>query len=119
MIPSETPPHVPKQTTEQKEIGRLTRFDRCVRTQPMSQDLDFSDRRNCVSFNLRRVARVVTHLFDAEMRRHGIRSTQGSILFALHATGKSNMAELSEILGVERTTLLRNLPSFNRDDLVT
>ena len=85
----------------------------------MSEDLDFSDRSNCVCFNLRRVARVVTHLFDAEMRRHGIRSTQGSVLFALHATGPSNMAELSEVLGMERTTLLRNLQPLQRDGLVT
>src|ERR1043165_5259365 len=85
----------------------------------MSEDLDFSDRRNCVCFNLRRAARVVTHLFDAEMRRHGIRSTQGSVLFALHATGPSNMAELSEVLGMERTTLLRNLQPLKRDGFVT
>src|ERR1041384_962780 len=85
----------------------------------MAEDLDFSDRRNCVCFNLRRVARVVTHFFDAEMRRHGIRSTQGSVLFALHATGRSNMAELSEVLGMERTTLLRNLRPLQRDGLVT
>jgi len=85
----------------------------------MSKDLDFSSRKNCVCFNLRRVARVVTHLFDAEMRRHGIRSTQGSVLFALHALGRSNMAELSEVLGMERTTLLRNLRPLQRDGLVT
>ena len=84
----------------------------------MSEDLDFSSRRNCVCFNLRRVARVVTHLFDAEMRQQGIRSTQGSVLFALHATGPSNMAELSEVLGMERTTLLRNLRPLQRDGLV-
>src|SRR4051812_16545108 len=85
----------------------------------MSKELDFSARQNCVCFNLRRVARVVTQFFDAEMRRHGIRSTQGSILAALHATGPSNMAELSEILGMERTTLLRNLRPLQRDGLVT
>src|SRR5688572_15953746 len=85
----------------------------------MSKELDFSVRVNCVCFNLRRVARVVTQFFDAEMRRHGIRSTQGSALAALHTTGSSNMAELSEILGMERTTLLRNLRPLQRDGLVT
>ncbi len=85
----------------------------------MSKELDFSGRQNCVGFNLRRVTRVVTQFFDAEMRRHGIRSTQGSVLFALHATGPSNMAELSEVLGMERTTLLRNLQPLQRDGLVT
>lgn len=84
----------------------------------MSDKLDFSAYRNCVCFNLRRATRVVTQFFDAEMRRHGIRSTQGSILAALHSTGTSNMAELGEILGMERTTLLRNLRPLQRDGLV-
>ncbi len=85
----------------------------------MSEELDFSVRKNCICFNLRRVTRVVTQFFDAEMRRHGIRSTQGSVLAALHTTGPSNMAELSEILGMERTTLLRNLRPLQRDGFVT
>jgi len=84
----------------------------------MPEELDFSVRQNCVCFNLRRVARVVTQFFDAEMRRHGIRSTQGTLLSALHSTGTSTMAELSEILGMERTTLLRNLRPLQRDGLV-
>ncbi len=84
----------------------------------MVQERDFSVRANCVGFNLRRVARVVTNFFDAEMRRHGIRSTQGSILAALLSIGSTNMAELSEFLGMERTTLLRNLRPLQRDGLV-
>jgi DNA-binding MarR family transcriptional regulator len=85
----------------------------------MSKELDLSNRQNCVCFNLRRVARVVTQYCDAEMRRHGIRSTQGTILSALHTIGPSSMAELSEVLGMERTTLLRNLRPLQRDELVS
>lgn len=85
----------------------------------MSKKLDFSARQNCVCFNLRRVARVVTQFFDAEIRRHGIRSTQGALLSALHATGPSTMADMSEILALERTTLLRNLRPLKRDGLVS
>ncbi|MBI2510974.1 MAG: winged helix-turn-helix transcriptional regulator [Opitutae bacterium] len=84
----------------------------------MPKELDFSVRQNCVCFNLRRVARVVTQFFDAEMRRKGIRSTQGTLLYALHSTGPATMADLSEILGMERTTLLRNLRPLQRDGLV-
>ena len=85
----------------------------------MSKELNFSARQNCVCFNLRRVARVVTQFFDAEMWRHGIRSTQGTLLSALHITGTSTMADLSEFLGMERTTLLRNLRPLQRDGLVS
>ena len=84
----------------------------------MSKKMDFSARRNCVCFNLRRVTRIVTQFFDAEMRRQGIRSTQGTLLAALHSIGTSTMAELSDVLGMERTTLLRNLRPLQRDGLV-
>lgn len=85
----------------------------------MSQELDFSVRQNCVCFNLRRVARVVTQFFDVEMRRQGIRSTQGTLLSALQSTGTATMADLSEVLGMERTTLLRNLRPLQREGLVS
>src|SRR5689334_13664696 len=90
----------------------------CAYTHLMSKARDFSVGQNCVCFNLRRVTRVVTQFFDAELRRHGIRSTQGSVLAALHSAGPSSMAELSEILGMERTTLLRNLRPLQREGLV-
>ena len=83
----------------------------------MSKQLDMSARENCVCFNLRRVTRVVTQFFDAEMRRHGIRPTQGAILQALNARENWSMAELSDWLGMDRTTLLRNLRPLQRDGL--
>jgi DNA-binding MarR family transcriptional regulator len=84
----------------------------------MSKELDMSQVENCVCFNLRRVARVVTQFYDAEMRRHGIRPTQGTILAVLRAKDSWNMAELSDRLGVDRTTLVRNLRPLQRDGLV-
>src|SRR6266702_1050132 len=84
----------------------------------MSNELDMSAAENCVCFNLRRVARVVTQFFDAEMRQHGIRPTQGSILASLNSKDSWNMAELSDWLGLERTTLVRNLRPLQRDGLV-
>ncbi|HEV2394010.1 MAG TPA: MarR family winged helix-turn-helix transcriptional regulator [Verrucomicrobiae bacterium] len=73
---------------------------------------------NCVCFNLRWVARVVTKFFDAELRRHGIRPTQTPILSALAAKSGWSMDQLSDWLGMERTTLVRNLRPLERDGLV-
>src|SRR5438046_10524977 len=84
----------------------------------MSKELDMSAAENCVCFNLRRVTRAVTQFYDSEMRRHGIRPTQGSILASLRAKDGWNMAELSDWLGMERTTLVRNLRPLQRDGLV-
>ena len=84
----------------------------------MPKELDMSAMENCVCFNLRWVTRKVTQFFDAEMRRHGIRPTQGTILTSLNAKESWNMAELSDWLGLERTTLVRNLRPLQRDGLV-
>lgn len=84
----------------------------------MSKQLDMATGENCVCFNLRWVTRAVTQFYDAEMRRHGIRPTQGSILAALQAKDSWNMAELSDWLGMERTTLVRNLRPLQRDGFV-
>ena len=84
----------------------------------MSKELDMSAMENCVCFNLRRVTRKVTQFFDAEMRRHGIRPTQGTLLRALVAKENWSMTELSDWLGMDRTTLVRNLRPLQRDRLV-
>ena len=84
----------------------------------MSKELDMSAVENCVCFNLRRVSRAVTQFYDSEMRRHGIRPTQGTILSSLQARDSWNMAELSDWLGMDRTTLVRNLRPLQRDGLV-
>src|SRR5438034_2518611 len=96
---SKIPPHV---------LHRHTRPKKLVR----------SAAENCVCFNLRWVTRAVTQFYDAEMRRHGIRPTQGTILESLKAKDSWNMAELSDWLGMERTTLVRNLRPLQRDGLV-
>jgi DNA-binding MarR family transcriptional regulator len=83
----------------------------------MPKELDFSATENCVCFNLRWVARAVTKCYDAEMRRHGLRPTQTTILIALKAKESWSMAELSDWLGMDRTTLVRNLQPLQRDGL--
>jgi DNA-binding MarR family transcriptional regulator len=96
-------------------------FDNCapvVHIHTMPKELDLSAAENCVCFNLRWVTRAVTQFYDAEMRRHGIRPTQGTILSSLMAKDSWNMAELSDWLGMERTTLVRNLHPLQRDGLV-
>lgn len=84
----------------------------------MSAQLDMSAMENCVFFNLRWVTRKVTQFFETKMRRHGIRPTQGTILRALNAEENWSMAELSDWLGMDRTTLVRNLRPLQRDGLV-
>jgi DNA-binding MarR family transcriptional regulator len=84
----------------------------------MKKLLDMTSVENCTCFNVRRISRAITQFFDAGVRQHGIRPTQTPILGALQAKAGWGMAELSEWLGMERTTLLRNLRPLQRDGLV-
>jgi DNA-binding MarR family transcriptional regulator len=81
-------------------------------------ELNMSSVENCACFNIRRVSRVITQFFDAEVGRRGLRPTQTPILRALQSKEGCSMAELSDHLGMERTTLVRNLRPLERDGLL-
>jgi DNA-binding MarR family transcriptional regulator len=105
----------------QKNFFEITidNFDAIVHIHiKMSKELDMATVENCVCFNLRWVTRAVTQFYDSEMRRHGIRPTQATILLALNSKETWSMAELSDLLGLERTTLVRNLRPLQRDGFV-
>jgi len=75
----------------------------------MIHDPDLKECGDCLCLASRRAARALTRAFDRHMRPHGIRATQFSILTNLMLRGPLPIGELAEFLGVERTTLTRNL----------
>jgi DNA-binding MarR family transcriptional regulator len=83
----------------------------------MTDERDLSSMQNCVCSNLRFATRVMTRFFQAEMQRMGVRPTQTPILGAL-SRKNWGMSELSEWLGLERTTLVRNLRPLEREGLI-
>lgn len=98
---------------------RLTKQPRvCIYTLAMAKDLDLSSMENCVCFNLRWVSRAITQFFVGELHQHGLLPTQTPILAALSVNANAGMAELSDWLGMDRTTLVRNLRPLERDGLV-
>src|SRR5919199_1509329 len=64
---------------------------------------------NCYCFGLRRAARIVTQHYDRHLRPAGLRATQFTILATLAQTGPMPLSRLARRLGLERTTLTRNL----------
>ncbi len=62
----------------------------------------------CTCFKLRKLTRAMSRLYDQHMATVGLKTTQYSVL-ANAARAALPVAELAEILGVERTTLTRNL----------
>jgi len=65
--------------------------------------------RTCACAALRRATRAVTQHYERHFRGTGLRATQFTVLATLAQTGPLSISELSEILGLERTTLSRNL----------
>jgi DNA-binding MarR family transcriptional regulator len=84
----------------------------------MSKDLDLNTMENCVCFNLRWVSRVLSQFMVAELGHHGLLPTQTPILGLLAAKPEASMAEVSDWLAMDRTTLVRNLRPLERDGLV-
>ena len=74
--------------------------------------------RECTAANLRRAARAVASIYDAQIAPTGLRSTQFSLLTAIALAGDVPVARLAEILGLDRTTMTRNLAPLERDGLV-
>ena len=63
----------------------------------------------CFCLASRQAARKITRLYDSHMQESGIRATQFTILSQLMLRGEMQIGKLAGILGMERTTLTRNL----------
>jgi DNA-binding MarR family transcriptional regulator len=63
----------------------------------------------CACQNLRRVTRIVTRIYDHELRKAGLEITQFGLLTALAKTGEANQKRLSAGFVMDSTTLTRTL----------
>lgn len=73
---------------------------------------------SCISYRLRRVARAAAKAFDDALRPAGIRNTQFTLLATLQHLGEASVGDLSDRLGVDQTTLTRNLDVLARHGYV-
>lgn len=72
----------------------------------------------CAAFNLRRASRLVTQAFDRELRPTGLKVTQFSLLVSALVTQNLILHKLARVLGMDRTTLSRNLRLLEKKGLV-
>jgi DNA-binding MarR family transcriptional regulator len=78
--------------------------------QPSEPDVtDYMACASCFCLASRQAARRITRLYDSRMQPSGIRATQFTILSQLMLRGEMPIGKLAAILGMERTTLTRNL----------
>ena len=78
--------------------------------QPSEPDsIDYMAAAGCFCLASRQAARKITRLYDSVMQKSGMRSTQFTILSQLMLRGELPIGRLASLLGMERTTLTRNL----------
>jgi DNA-binding MarR family transcriptional regulator len=72
----------------------------------------------CLCHHLRRAARVVTRLFDEALVPSGINANQFNVLVAIASLPEASAARIARKLGMDRTTLSRNLKPLRRVGLI-
>lgn len=73
---------------------------------------------SCACFSLRRASRLVSQVFDQELKPSGLRITQFTVLSAFYLHEDLGIAKVARILGMDRTTLSRNLKLLEQMGLI-
>jgi len=73
---------------------------------------------SCNCFAVRQAARHVTKLYERHLAEAQLTSAQFSILGALGEGGPMTMADLADVLVMDRTTLLRAMKPLQREDFL-
>ncbi|MEK1939484.1 MAG: MarR family transcriptional regulator [Pseudomonas sp.] len=74
---------------------------------------------HCLCTKLRRAARSVTRVYDDALRELGLNVAQYSLLSHLQRLQQPSISTLAEAMGLDRSTLGRNLKVLQGEGLVT
>lgn len=74
--------------------------------------------RECVMLRVRMTARAITKHYEDALRPSGLKGPQFTLLVSLSADPGLSASDLSERLGIDRTTLVRNLELLERNGLI-
>jgi len=72
----------------------------------------------CNCFALRQAARAATALYDRHLEKAGLGTSQYSLLAVINANPRISTQELSELMVMDRTTLVRALKPLSRDGYI-
>jgi len=72
----------------------------------------------CTCGELRKAARAITLLYDNAFKSSGLLSTQFNVLQAIYDIDSIRISDLAGKLGVDRTTLTRNLSVLERQGFI-
>jgi DNA-binding MarR family transcriptional regulator len=72
----------------------------------------------CTCGELRKAARAITLLYDNAFKSTGLLSTQFNVLQAIYNIDSIRISDLANKLGMDRTTLTRNLSVLERQGFI-
>jgi DNA-binding MarR family transcriptional regulator len=84
----------------------------------MNTTPDLIETAQCLCLASRRASRAITRAFDRELRAHGLRATQFTLLATLSLKGEQTIGELAEFIDADRTTMTRNVAVAEDKSLV-
>jgi len=87
-------------------------------TPPIADELSREIAQNCVLTRTRQISRVLTAVYDQEMRPFGLNATQFSMLALVLEFGPISRSELGRRNHQDRSTLTRNLQPLVEQELV-
>jgi DNA-binding MarR family transcriptional regulator len=73
----------------------------------------------CACQNLRRATRIITRIYEQELKNAGLEITQFGILTALATAGEVNQKRLSEGFVMDSTTLTRTLDRMQKQGWIS
>ena len=88
-------------------------------TKEKFEDIDLTECLECLCYEFRKTARFVINYYDAALKETDLKSNQFIILAAVAYMGKTNFKNLAEFVGIDQSTLARNLVTVEKQGFVT
>jgi DNA-binding MarR family transcriptional regulator len=73
---------------------------------------------SCMGMRVRKAARVVANHYDKHLKPAGLKGTQFTLLNTIFLNPAANIGQLADTMGLDRTTLNRNLKPLERQGLI-
>jgi DNA-binding MarR family transcriptional regulator len=83
------------------------------------ESLKLTECLDCVCYEIRKTARFVINYYDAALRDADLKSNQFLILVAVAYLKSPNFTKLADFVGIDQSTLARNLVTVEKQKLVS
>lgn len=98
-----------KRNTESKKGNGHTQFE----------NLKLAECLDCICYEFRKTARFVINYYDTALKDADLKSNQFIILVSVAYLGSPNFKKLAEFVGIDQSTLARNLTTVEKQKLVS